>query len=825
MLNHIYTAIESLGLVASRRAIHLKFSNPALNQQVFLQRIDAQHAINQGLKAELICLSTNAMLALKQFLASQVAVDQVTDQGQLMRMTGIVTAVEQGASDGALTLYKVTVEDATALWHQRRNSRVFMNKSVLEIVNVLVKEWQQRSSLFAASLSLDLSALKKDYDIRPFTMQSNESDYTFLTRLLRQEGINWLVDEQQLMLDNTSAEIQAQKLRLIDDNSQFQALGRRSIHFHRSHATEQRDSMTQLSAQRRLQPTSVYVQRWQADALDYDEGAGSVQSSHQHSALYDNTRLNLESAWHFSPAWMQDLKGEDGATPSANAQVERINQNLMHSYEGQAKQFIARSSVRDAQVGYWFELHEHPEIDQHAAADQEFLIIGKEFYNQNNLPKDLAHQVQALVSQSGWSQRSTFAIDPEQRQGNVLQLQRRHIPIVPTYHPLQHRPSTHIQRARVVGPQGEEIYVDAWGRIKVRFLFTRAQDQQHDAGAGSNNNDSDSAWVDVLTPWAGEGFGARFLPRIGELVAVDFFDGNIDRPFVVGRIHEAQRQPTQFDQQGILPDTKKISGIRSQEIAGSGFGQLRFDDTTGQISVQLQSSHAATQLNLGQLSHPKKQASSDGRGDGFELRTDQYGAVRAAQGLMISTHPQQDAAGVHLDVTPAMQQLESSLNQAKVLSDLAKNQQTDPLQTLENLQAFIGNLQQTDADKAASFKQALLLLASPEGIALSSQQDIHLASDGQIQQHAAQSINLSTQQSFVAHANQKISLFAARDGARLYAGQGKIELQAQSDDMELIARQQIKLISTEEQVEIIAPKKIVLSAAGSQIEISEAGIF
>jgi type VI secretion system secreted protein VgrG len=79
------------------------------------------------------------------------------------------------------------------------------------------------------------------------------------------------------------------------------------------------------------------------------------------------------------------------------------------------------------------------------------------------------------------------------------------------------------------------------GRIKVRFLFTRNEDHSHDGGAGANDNDTDSAWVDVLTPWAGEGYGARFLPRIDEIVVIDFFDGNIDRPFVTGRIHEAQR--------------------------------------------------------------------------------------------------------------------------------------------------------------------------------------------------------------------------------------------------------------------------------------------
>jgi type VI secretion system secreted protein VgrG len=76
-------------------------------------------------------------------------------------------------------------------------------------------------------------------------------------------------------------------------------------------------------------------------------------------------------------------------------------------------------------------------------------------------------------------------------------------------------------------------------------------------------------------------------------VVIDFFDGNIDRPFVTGRIHEAERNPTKFDIKGQLPDTKQLSGIRSQEVDGAGFNQLRFDDTTGQISTQLHSSHGA----------------------------------------------------------------------------------------------------------------------------------------------------------------------------------------------------------------------------------------
>ena len=829
MLANIFSALDKLGLTAQKRAIHIQFSNTDLNNQVYLQRIDGQHAINQGVNAELICLSTSATIPLKQFIGTQVAIDQVTDTGQLFRTTGIITEAAQGQSDGSLTIYKLKLQDATSLWHKRRNSRVFMNKTAVEVIETIFKEWQDKSPLFTTSLSLDKSGLKKDYDIRPFIMQSNESDYDFLTRLMRSEGINWLIDEAQLHVSNSATQIQAQKLRLIDDNNQYKALDRRNIRYHRSSATEQQDSITSFIGQRSLQPTSVHVQRWQADALEQEEGAGSVQSKHQHSNNQDNASLGLEQAWHISPAWIQDLKGEDQATASNNSQIEKINQNLSHYYDAQSKQFIANSTVRDVQVGYWFALKEHPEIDQHSGSDQEFLITEKNYYNQNNLPKDLTDQITKLLEQSNWvthnKDNNQSTTNTEERQANSLTLQRRNITTVPEYNPLQHRPTTHPQRGKVVGPSGEEIHVDEWGRIKVRFLFTRTEDHGHDGGAGSNDNDTDSAWVDVLTPWAGEGYGARFLPRIGEIVVIDFFDGNIDRPFVVGRIHEAQRSPTKFDKKGQLPDTKKLAGIRSKEYKGEGFGQLRFDDSTGQISTQLQNSHGASQLNLGNLSHPKDKDTSDGRGEGFELRTDQWGAVRAGQGLLLSTYKQDQASGTHLDAKEAKQQLKNSLNNSKALSEVAKNQKTDPLEILESIKGFIDNLAKEDPKKADAFKSAVMVLAAPNSIALATNQDIHISADKQISLNAGESINISTQKSLIGHASSKISLFAAQEGARLFAGKGKVEIQAQGDGADLIARKGIQIISTEDTVYITSPKEIKLTAGGSQVKIDGSGIF
>ncbi|CAI3158949.1 Actin cross-linking toxin VgrG1 [Acinetobacter calcoaceticus] len=821
----VSSILERLGLVSQNRAVHIQFSNQSLNQQVFLQRIEGEHTLNQGSVAELLCLSTNAHIALKQFIGCQVAIDQVTDMGQFFRTTGIITEASQGQSDGSLTIYNLTLKDPTALWHKRRNSRVFMNKSVRDISEILFKEWQGKSPLFASSLTLDTAGLSKDYDVRPFVMQSNESDYDFLTRLWRSEGINWLVDESQLLVADPSASIQPQVLRLIDDNQNYQALERRSLRYQRSSATEQFDTITQVKAERRLQPTSVHVQRWQADALQQEEGSGSVQGTQKHSEHYDNASLNLEDAWHVSPAWMQDLKGEDQATASGNSQIEQLNQHINAYHHLSSKQFLVSGNVRDAQVGYWFELNDHPELERHDSADKEFLILSKHYYNQNNLPKELQQQLERLLPKDKLKATQLDSQNPEQRHFAELNVVRRNIKAVPEYHPLEHRPAAYPQRARVVGLEGESIHVDQWGRIKVRFLFTRADDHSHDGGAGSNDNDTDSAWVDVLTPWAGAGYGARFLPRVGEIVVIDFFDGNIDRPFVVGRIHEAERYPTQFDQKGQLPDTKKLSGIRSEEVDGKGFNQLRFDDTTGQISAQLQSSHAASQLNLGNLSHPKDKAESDGRGEGFELRTDQWGAVRAGSGLLVSTYKQDQAQGVHLDATDAKKQIDGGLNNAKALSEVAKNQQTDPLENLENLKSFIEKLEQQDNAKAKTFKEAIMLLASPNSIALSSNEDIHLSADGQLNQTAGDSINLSTQKNLIAHAQNKISLFAAQEGARLYAGKGKVEIQAQGDGADLIARKAVQVISTEDKIEATAAKEIVLTAGGSQVKITGSGIF
>ena len=825
MLNNIISILDNLGFGSQKRAISVQFSNIELNSQIMLQRIDGYHGINDGLSAELICLSTNPYISLKQFIGCQVAVDQVTDSGKLFRTSGIITGASQGQSDGAFTLYRLTMQDPTSLWHKRRNSRVFMNKSVVEIVEILFKEWQNKSSLFASSLKLDSTGITKHYDIRPFSMQSNESDYLYLTRLMREEGINWLVDESSYIVASNSQSIEAQKLRLIDDNGQYKSLDRRSIRYHRSHATEQHDSITSFIAERKLQPTAIHVQRWQADVLSQEDASGSVLSSHQHSSQRDNESLSLEQAWSVSPAWTRDLNGEDQATQSSNSQLDKLNQQLNQYQALKAKYFTAHSSVRDTQVGYWFQLNDHPELERnHSGSDKEFLILNKHFYNQNNFPKDLQEHIERLLHLSHWKVSETYN---EERQTNELIVIRRNIALVPEYDPLLHRPSAHVQRAKVVGNNdAEEIHVDEWGRIKVRFLFTRIEDHTHDGGSGSNDNDTDSAWVDVLTPWAGEGYGARFLPRIGEIVVIDFFDGNIDRPFVTGRIHEAERSPTKFDIKGQLPDTKKLSGIRSKEVAGEGFNQLRFDDTTGQISTQLHSSHGASQLNLGNLSHPKEQAMSDGRGEGFELRTDQWGAVRGGNGLLFSTYKQKDANNDVLNIDQTIENLKSHKEWNDSFNENLKEHKAMALEALATLTKSIDALEASGKEEEVkTLKEAIIILTSPSDIILNSAKNVFIQSQQNTHISAKENINMVSDRNIILATEKSLSIFSYEELMQLTSAKGKIEIQTHEKSIEMIANEVIKILSVKSNIELTSPEEITLNANGSQLKINGSGVF
>ena len=129
------------------------------------------------------------------------------------------------------------------------------------------------------------------------------------------------------------------------------------------------------------------------------------------------------------------------------------------------------------------------------------------------------------------------------------------------------------QSAVVVGPSGEEIYTDQYGRVKVQFPWDRV----------GTKNENSSCWVRLTESWAGKNWGTIFLPRIGQEVVVEFINGDPDRPLVTGRVYNATHMPPYA-----LPDNKTQSGIKtrsSKQGAAADFNELRFEDKKGSEDV------------------------------------------------------------------------------------------------------------------------------------------------------------------------------------------------------------------------------------------------
>ncbi|WP_248741308.1 MULTISPECIES: type VI secretion system Vgr family protein [unclassified Pseudomonas] len=368
------------------------------------------------------------------------------------------------------------------------------------------------------------------------------------------------------------------------------------------------------------------------------------------------------------------------------------------------------------------------------------------------------------------------------------------------------------QIATVVGPEGEEIYCDEWGRVKVQFPWDRE----------GKNNEFSTCWIRVSQNWAGADWGHMAIPRIGQEVIVDYLDGDCDQPIITGRTYRATNSPPYR-----LPDHKILSTIKSKEYKGNRANELRIDDTTKQISAALMSDHGSTALHLGYLTHPRPNG-GDPRGEGFELRTDEHGAVRAAKGLLLSTEEQINANGGHLNRATAVQVLEAALQLAKELGDYAQEHQgidhdTEQQKTLSEAVRDLGHGANDESGKANGGNPAIAL-SGQAGIAAVSPNSLTLAAGGHIDTVAQQNQQLTSGQKFVINAGADLGLFAQSGEMRQITHQGPMLLQAQKDTIRLEADQSVEISAGNQHVVLSAKEHITLTCAGAYLTLKGGNI-
>ena len=413
------------------------------------------------------------------------------------------------------------------------------------------------------------------------------------------------------------------------------------------------------------------------------------------------------------------------------------------------------------------------------------------------------------------------------------------------------------QSATVVGLSDEPVQTERDHRIKVRFAWADASLGAEGENAGDFPASAPGTWVRVAAPWAGANWGASLVPRIGAEVAIEFLEGDIDRPVVVGGLYNGQDAPpfaagvdSGVNHSGV------ISGWHTHALDGSGFNQWVMDDATGQLRMRLACSYTTAEVGLGHLiaQNPASAQRGSWRGSGFEAGTQGWSVLRAAQGLLVSTSARATSYGsaqsTQLDASEAVAQLKGARDLGQRLSQAAAHcgalalHSVDAGASVQQLTDQIdpaaqgklsGNLngQHTGFDPSGNrdgttpvhqFAQPVAVLDTPSSLVL--------ASDGPIAQFAGEHSSQVAQgdlQVSAAHTAAQVSghttsLFTHAGGLQMKAANGPVSLRAHTDTLQLLANKDIQILSVNSEITVSAQSKIELIGADSGITLEGGNI-
>jgi type VI secretion system secreted protein VgrG len=823
----------------NQRLISLQLGDGAVwGQQLLPQRVVGSEGLNQAYRYQVECLSPDGALELKSLLGLPVVLSVADANGGKVERCGVISQAQLLGSDGGFAKYALTVEPPFALLRYRRTSRVFQNLSVADIVKQILAEHQAKNPVFAAVQTLDFK-LSGTYAPRSYCTQYRESDSDFITRLLAEEGLGW----SWLHLAGDSPQVQ---LLIFDDAFAIPEAQESLVRFHRADGTEDNDSLTEWTTQRQVGSSSVSL-------ASFDYKTTTTNQS------FDESYIDQGEGGQQLQVSFEDYDPQSLYYASDNDELSHYARLRQQALDAKKKSFTGTGTLRSLQAGQWFRLEDHPAHEGTSAEQREFAITELKFTANNNFPADLTQQL-GLVAPSLLVAAASAANPPYQVNFTA---QRRGQPITPNFAHTEHsKPKSRgVQTATVVGPQGStadssqqaEVYTDEYGRIKVQYHWQRAAEHPE---FGANLDDKSSCWVRVACPSAGVGFGHQFIPRVGQEVSVSFIEGDIDRPIVTGVTYNGSHSVPAFSGAGALPANKTLSGIKTKEHEGGQYGELLFDDTKEEVRTKLSSEHGKTQLNLGYLIHPRTDGKGEARGEGFELRSDKQGAIRAS-GLLISTEAKGGASGKQLDHSPAQSQLESALALAQSLGETATNQLADSIETGDEgktveadnsagSSASTGHLyhhvhasksleacSNTDKDGKSKSKdqagqQNIILLHGEDGVAITSPQSQTHTAGTNLDLVAQRDTNQTSGRRWIHNVGSHISLFVAgvkdKIALKIIAAKGKIQLQAQSDDIEITADKNVKITACKEKAEITAGNELLFTSGGGYIRIKDGNI-
>jgi len=820
---HSRTDLSDLYRPIRLRLLHEKC---VLEDVLLVQKVSGFEQICGGLEYRLLCVSTQANLPLKQFMAMPVELQFVTDRENLRTVCGIIDCAVAGESDGGLATYELIVKDALSIMDKGRNSRIFCDMNEIDITHAILDEWKRSNSVLAGSFGdeelLFNRARERHQAKRAFTFQYNESDAAFLRRLWKQRGLAWFFKPGLKPLPGATTPSKnvtlAHSLVLFDYPMWLAPNAAGTVRYHRDDGTEKADSITAWHAARTLTPGTVERKSWDYKTEETD--SVTMRSNADQGVQGNGFARNLVDKLIDVPH-----------TADNDAEFKVLGELQINHHEFMTKCYRGESCVRLMGVGEYNPVTGHEEIDSHPAEERVFIITEMRVAAENNLPKALGEKVNRLFALNHWgSAIDTAAIvalkktstDRGGKYSNQFTCVRRDTPIVPAYDPRADLPRIGPMTAVVVGPEGEVVHCDELGRIKVRFPGCRRETPAGHFAPQNRLAGDDSAFLQYSSYAAGPGNGAFKLHHVGTLLQIDFMGGDPSKPFIVNAAYGGHTPPPRFSHVSTLPAQRHLSGIVTKEFGAQRINQLRFDDMTGQISAQLASDHGATQLNLGYLTQPRSGNNrAEKRGDGFELRTDDSGTIRTAKALLISAWKRLNACSSHFSSEEHHALMQDCLDLFKSLGQYAAEHQALALDSgpqAELKDDVHGAAGGSNVDPEGQGGKPTLSLTAPEGIAMTTPKTIVSYAGVNIDTVAQNHMQLTAGQRYNLNAGKGISLFSHMDGITQIAHNGTFLMQSQHDDMQIDSAKDIKITAAGRLV-IMAEEIVLMSNGGAYVQI------
>ena len=687
-------------------------------------------------------ISKEMMLMKAASLTLQAPVDQgygIKIQQPVRVIQGVVTGFERLGTSKDETRYALTLEPRLALLDRSHQNAIYQDMSVPQIVEKILRErHNMRGQDFLFSLS-------KEYPRREQVMQYGENDLHFITRLLGEVGL-WF-------RFTTDTRLNIDVVEFYDSQQGYEkGLTLPSAPPSGQHS-QGVDSVWEMESHHNV------VQK-QVSTRDYNYR----QATEDMNTLVDATRGDATTygeAYHWADNYLTAGNSHDrNPAPESGAFYARIRHERYLNGQTQTR---AVTSCPTLSPGMLLKVTGGYEVAEVFAQG----VVITAMHSHARRDEDFGIRFDGIPDSPDFS----FRPAPGSR------------PVMAGTVP-----------ARVTSTTENDTYghIDKDGRYRVNMLFDR----------DSWETGFESLWVRQSRPYAGDTYGLHLPLLAGTEVAIGFEDGNPDRPYIAGVLHDSAHG-----------DHVTIRNYKRNVLRTPANNKIRLDDERGKEHIKVSTEYGGkSQLNLGHLVDSKKQQ----RGEGFELRTDRWGAIRAQQGIFITADAQIKGQGRVLAMDAALGTLNQAQQLAKSLSDAVATAQAE-LAQIQAQKTLLGS-------SLKDLQQSALLMSAPDGIAQVSPQSIQISSGQNFIQTSGENSDFSVFKKFTVAAGEIISLFAKTLGIKMYANKGKVDIQAQGDAMMLTSLKSMTIISKDDEVVIQASKKITLCCGKTAVVIDPSGV-